>query len=70
VCRRIDAAAANRSNLTREELELIDVSAEMEQQLLQHYTQVGAPAAAKLLLSALQRSVRQPQHCTSSSACR
>lgn len=42
LCRRVDAAAANRANLTREELELIDVSNEMEQQLLQQYTQVGS----------------------------
>lgn len=42
MCRRVDAAAANRANLTREELELIDVSNEMEQQLLQQYTQVGS----------------------------
>lgn len=39
-CRRVDAATANRANLTREEVELIDVAAEMEQQLLQQYTQV------------------------------
>jgi hypothetical protein len=37
----VDAATANRANLTREEVELIDVAAEMEQQLLQQYTQVS-----------------------------
>ncbi len=42
LCRRVDAATANRVNLTREEVELIDVAAEMEQQLLQQYTQVHA----------------------------
>jgi hypothetical protein len=41
LCRRVDAATANRANLTREEVELIDVAAEMEQQLLQQYTQVS-----------------------------
>jgi hypothetical protein len=39
-CRRVDAAAANRTQLSREEVELIDVAAEMEQQLVQQYTQV------------------------------
>jgi hypothetical protein len=41
--RRVDAATANRFNLTREEVELIDVATEMEQQLLQQYTQVCGP---------------------------
>jgi hypothetical protein len=41
--RRVDAATANRVNLTREEVELIDVAAEMEQQLMQQYTQVCGP---------------------------
>lgn len=41
--RRVDAATAHRVNLTREEVELIDVAAEMEQQLVQQYTQVRGP---------------------------
>lgn len=55
VCRRVDAAAANRANLTREELELIDVSNEMEQQLLQQYTQVGCQPPLNPCFSALQQ---------------
>jgi len=44
-CRRVDAATASRAALSREEVELIDVAAEMEQQLVQQYTLVSKPAA-------------------------
>lgn len=43
-CRRVDAATASRAGLSREEVELIDVAAEMEQQLVQQYTLVSTPA--------------------------
>lgn len=38
--RRVDASTASRAKLSREEVELMDVAAEMEQQLVQQYTQV------------------------------
>lgn len=37
----MDAVAEARARLSREEVELMDVAAEMEQQLVQQYTQVG-----------------------------
>eukprot|EP00878_Enallax_costatus_P029829 GHUV01032388.1.p1 GENE.GHUV01032388.1~~GHUV01032388.1.p1 ORF type:complete len:129 (+),score=32.47 GHUV01032388.1:668-1054(+) len=47
-CRRAELSEAGRVSLSREELELQDVQRQMEEQLVEQYTQVGAAAGHRM----------------------